>query len=138
MSTRISEKKQDPATYRLIELLFGKVTANSGNVKEFQTPWMVFVYIAGPNLCTASPNDHQPSNDQIITEFAEYAGNGVVKGQIHLGMPFTMTEAGLLLMFNDGGYMNPDTTVLITKTCFDRAINLSEDHIVDIEIKFVM
>ena len=131
MSSRIIEEKRDPATYRLIELLFGKVTASDGDVKEFQVPWSPHVYIGGPNLCTATPNDSKPSNSQIITGIAEYAGNGIVRSRINLGSAFAMTEAGLLLMA-------PDVTVLIAKTCFDRVINLSEGQSVDIEIRFIM
>lgn len=131
MSSGILEEKQDPATYRLIEILFGKVTASDGTVKEFQIPWTPYIYIGGPDLCTARPDDHRPSNSQIIAEIAEYAGNGVVKGRITLGSAFAMTEAGLLLM-------SPDATILVAKTCFDRVINLAEGQSVDVEIRFIM
>lgn len=131
MSSKIIEEKRDPATYRLIEILFGRAIASDGIEKEFQVPWVPYVYIGGPDLCTAKPEDYRPSNDKILADIAQYEGDGFVRGSITLGSAFAMTEAGLLLKA-------PDTTIVVAKTCFDRVINLYEGQIVDIVIRFIL
>lgn len=130
-SNTISVEVKDPATYRLIELLFGLVKNINGEIVRVFPPGDVYVYIAGPQLCTAKPDDHAPSNTNFLVGKAKYLDNGVVVGSVLVDRDLAITEAGLLLM-------GPEITALISKTCLSTAVNITAGSEIGVEIRFVL
>lgn len=136
---------QDPVTYRLIELLTGEVLGVDGKKKKVPKIGDLYVYIAGPNICTASPNDYAPSNANYIIGPAIYQGNGVVAGSIFVDMDMEITEAGLLLSgpeiadpWTPVAMNAPENAVLLTKTCLSRTVSIPAGSEVKVEVRFIL
>jgi len=110
--------RSDPATYRLIELLFGKAKDINRTEVSFTVPWTVYIYAAGDNMCTASPTDHAPSNTISFYAPASYEQDGIVKGSFVSDVERYITEVGILLFMQD-------SKVLIAKTCLSQPVRVS-------------
>jgi hypothetical protein len=110
--------RSDPATYRLIELLFGKAKDINNIEVSFTVPWTVYIYAAGDNICNASPSDKAPSNTILFYAPASYEENGIVKGSFVSDIERYITEVGILLFLQD-------TKVLIAKTCLAQPVRVT-------------
>lgn len=130
-SNTISIEVKDPATYRLIELLFGRIKDINGKETFMPPPGEIYVYIAGPQLCTANPDDHAPSNTNFLVGRATYLDNGIVIGTILVDRDLAITEAGLLLI-------GPYVTALLSKTCLSTVVNITAGSEIRVEIRFVL
>ena len=130
-SNTVRVQAEDPATYRLIELLFGYVTTTSGGTAPVPPPGDIYVYIAGPKLCSATPRDLAPSNESYLVGRASYIGDGVVAGSVSVDRDMVVTEAGLLLF-------GPGFTALLSKTCLTAAVNVTAGSIIHVEVRFVL
>lgn len=144
---------QDPATYRLIELLTGEVLGVDGKKKNVPKIGDLYVYIAGPNICTANPNDYAPSNADYLIGSATYQGNGVVTGSILVDRDMEISEAGLLLMgpeivdqwtpvamsaSENAVLLTSENAVLLTKTCLSRTVSIPAGSEVKVEVRFIL
>jgi hypothetical protein len=110
--------RSDPATYRLIELLFGKAKDINRTEVSFTVPWTAYIYAAGDNMCTASPTDNAPSNTVLFYAPASYEQNGIIKGSFVSDVERYITEVGILLFMQD-------TKVLIAKTCLAQPVRVT-------------
>ena len=110
--------RSDPATYRLIELLFGQTKDINNMEISFTVPWTAYVYAAGDNICNASPSDSAPSNPVLFYAPASYEHDGVVKGSFVSDVERYITEVGILLFLQD-------TKVLIAKTCLAQPVRVT-------------
>jgi len=110
--------RSDPATYRLIELLFGKAKDVNGTDINFSVPWSVYIYAAGDNICNASPSDSAPSNPVLFYASAVYKSDGIVEGSFIADVERYITEVGILLFLQD-------TKVLIAKTCLAQPVRVT-------------
>jgi len=125
-------KAPDPATYRLIEVLFGKAKDTSGSTVQVPKMGDVYVYFAGDNICSASPSDYAPSNSKwVIYAEARYVEDGVVVGSFINDEDRNLTEVGLI-MFVSG------TKILLAKTCLAQPIHLSPGQEFRATIQFVL
>jgi hypothetical protein len=124
--------RSDPATYRLIEVLFGQAKDFNGNTVQVSKAGDVYVYFAGDNICTASPGDYAPSNTSwIIYAPAQYSADGTVVGSFVNDVDRNVTEIGLVL-FTAG------TKVLLAKTCLAQPIHLSPGQEFKATFQFVL
>ena len=124
--------RSDPATYRLIEILFGQAKDVGGNMVQVPKVGDVYVYFAGDNICSAGPNDHAPSNmSWIIYAPAQYKTNGIVEGSFVNDVDRNVTEIGLVL-FAAG------TKILLVKACLAQPIHLSPGQEFKATIQFVL
>jgi len=124
--------QSDPATYRLIEILFGKAKDVAGSTVQTPKVGDVYIYFAGDNICSASPNDHAPSNSKwIIYAEAHYAEDGTVAGSFVNDEDRNLTEVGLIV-FTSG------TKILLAKTCLAQPIHLSPGQEFKATIQFVL
>jgi hypothetical protein len=124
--------RTDPATYRLIEVLFGQAKDVEGKVVQVPKIGDIYVYFAGDNICTATPSDHAPSNSQwVIYAEAKYIGDGTAVGSFINDEDRNLTEVGLI-MFVSG------TKVLLTKTCLAQPVHLSPGQEFKATIQFVL
>ena len=110
--------RSDPATYRLVELLFGHAKDVNKTEVSFSVPWSVYIYAAGDNICSASPTDHAPSNTISFYAPASYEQDGIVKGSFVSDVERYITEVGILLFMQD-------SKVLIAKTCLSQPVRVS-------------
>jgi len=124
--------RSDPATYRLIEILFGRAKDVNGNMIQVPKVGDVYVYFAGDNICSASPSDHAPFNSKwIIYAEARYAEDGAVAGSFVNDEDRNLTEVGLIV-FTSG------TKILLAKTCLAQPIHLSPGQEFKATIQFVL
>lgn len=113
--------RSDPATYRLIELLFGKAKDINSTEVSFSVPWTVYIYAAGDNICNASPSDNAPSNPVLFYALAVYKQDGIVEGSFIADVERYITEVGILLFLQN-------TKVLIAKTCLAQPVRTTPGH----------
>jgi len=124
--------KSDPATYRLIELLFGQAKDVNKNIVQVPKVGDVYVYFAGDNICTASPGDYAPYNTSwIIYAQAQYVSDGTITGSFVNDVDRNLTEIGLLL-FTSG------TKILLVKACLSQPVHLSPGQEFKATIQFVL
>jgi len=124
--------RSDPATYRLIELLFGQAKDVNGAAVSVPKTGDVYVYFAGDNICTASPGDHAPSNTSwIIYTPAQYVPDGAITGSFVNDADRNITEIGLML-FVEG------TKILLAKTCLAQPVHLSPGQEFKASFQFVL
>ena len=124
--------RSDPATYRLIEILFGQAKDVAGSTIQVPKVGDVYVYFAGDNICSAGPNDHAPSNTSwIIYAPAQYKADGIVEGAFVNDVDRNVTEIGIVL-FAAG------TKILLAKTCLAQPIHLSPGQEFKAAIQFVL
>jgi hypothetical protein len=124
--------RSDPATYRLIEILFGQAKDVNGNVVQVPEVGDVYVYFAGDSICSAGPSDHAPGNTSwVIYAPAQYKADGTVEGSFINDADRNVTEIGLML-FTAG------TKILLVKACFAQPIHLSPGQEFKATIQFVL
>jgi hypothetical protein len=122
----------DPATYRLIEILFGQAKDVNGNVVQVPRIGDVYVYFAGDSICAAGPSDHAPGNTSwVIYAPAQYRADGIVEGAFVNDIDRNVTEVGLVL-FAAG------TKILLVKACLAQPIHLSPGQEFKATIQFVL
>jgi len=132
MNNVVPIKVRDPATYRLIEILFEQVKDVNGNMVQVPKVGDVYVYFAGDNICSADPNDYAPSNSKwIIYAAARYAGDGTIVGSFINDEDRNLTEVGLMI-FTSG------TKILLAKTCLAQPIHLSPGQEFKATIRFIL
>ena len=124
--------QSDPATYRLIEILFGKAKDVAGSTVQTPRVGDVYIYFAGDNICSANPDDYAPSNTSwIMYALASYKGNGTIEGSFVNDIDRNITEIGLIL-FTAG------TKALLAKTCLAQPVHLSPGQEFKATIQFVL
>jgi len=124
--------RSDPATYRLIEILFGQAKDVNGDMVSVPKAGDVYVYFAGDSICTASPGDHAPSNTSwVIYAQAQYKADGTVEGSFINDVDRNITEIGIML-FAAG------TKILLAKTCLAQPIHLSPGQEFKASFQFVL
>jgi hypothetical protein len=124
--------RSDPATYRLIEVLFGQAKDVNGDMVSVPKAGDVYVYFAGDSICTASPGDHAPSNTSwVIYAQAQYKADGTVEGSFINDVDRNITEIGIML-FAAG------TKILLAKTCLAQPIHLSPGQEFKASFQFVL
>jgi len=124
--------RSDPATYRLIEILFGQAKDVNGAVVNVSKAGDVYVYFAGDSICTASPGDHAPSNTSwVIYAPAQYVPDGWVVGSFVNDVDRNVTEIGIML-FTAG------TKILLAKTCLAQPVHLSPGQEYKASFQFVL
>ena len=132
MNRQLIKIGSDPATYRLIEILFGQAKDVSGNTVQIPKAGDVYVYFAGDSICSASPSDHTPSNTSwIIYAPASYKDSGTIEGSFVNDVDRNVTEIGLVL-FAAG------TKILIAKACLAQPIHLSPGQEFKATVQFVL
>ena len=124
--------RSDPATYRLIEILFGQAKDVGGNMVQVPKVGDVYVYFAGDGICSAGPSDHAPGNTSwVIYAPASYKDGGTVEGSFVNDVDRNVTEVGLML-FAAG------TKILLVKACLAQPIHLSPGQEFKAAIQFVL
>jgi len=132
MNRQLIKIGSDPATYRLIEILFGQAKDVSGNTVQIPKAGDVYVYFAGDSICSASPSDHTPGNTSwIIYAPASYKDSGTIEGSFVNDVDRNVTEIGLVL-FAAG------TKILIAKACLAQPIHLSPGQEFKATVQFVL
>jgi hypothetical protein len=132
MSNISVRMRSDPATYRLIEVLFGQAKDFNGNMVQVPKAGDVYVYFAGDNICTASPGDNAPSNTSwVIYAPAQYVPDGTITGSFVNDVDRNVTEIGLVL-FATG------TKILLAKTCLAQPVHLSPGQEFKATFQFVL
>ena len=124
--------RSDPATYRLIEILFGQAKDVAGSTIQVPKVGDVYVYFAGDSICSASPGDHAPGNTSwVIYAPAQYKADGTVEGSFINDIDRNVTEIGLMLFASE-------TKILIAKACLAQPIHLSPGQEFKATIQFVL
>ena len=124
--------RSDPATYRLIEVLFGQAKDVNGNKVQVSKVGDVYVYFAGDNICSAGPDDYAPGNTSwVIYAPAQYKADGIVEGAFVNDVDRNVTEIGLVL-FTAGA------KILLAKACLAQPVHLSPGQEFNATIQFVL
>lgn len=124
--------RSDPATYRLIELLFGQAKDINGNTVQIPKIGDLYVYFAGDNICSASPGDYAPSNTSwIIYAPAQYVPDGTITGSFINDADKNVTEIGLVLFITG-------TKILLAKTCLAQPVHISPGQEFKATIQFIL
>ena len=131
MTNTVDIIRSDPATYRLIEVLFGKAKDINDAEVSLSVPWSVYLYAAGDNLCSATPDDYAPSNAIITYMSATYKGSGTIEGSFIADVERHITEVGIILF-------TENTKILIAKACLSQPVRVTPGQEFTLRFTFLL
>ena len=131
MTNTIDLIRSDPATYRLIEILFGRAKDINNAEVSLSVPWSVYLYVAGDNLCSATPDDYAPSNSIAEYMSATYKGNGTIEGSFIADVEKHVTEVGVILF-------TESTKILIAKACLSQPVRVTPGQEFTLRFTFLL